>query len=110
MNANAMPWIYLLFAILLEVSGTSCMKLSDGFRHLVPSVFVFVFYSSSLVFLTLSIRAIDLSVAYAVWSALGTALIAVIGAHYFGETMDATRIAFIGLIIVGVVGLNLTSK
>ena len=105
-----MPWIYLLLAILLEVSGTSCMKLSDGFTQIVPSIFVFVFYSSSLVFLTLSIKAIDISVAYAVWSALGTALIAVIGARYFGEPMNATRIGFIGIIIVGVVGLNLTSQ
>lgn len=105
-----MSWLYLLIAILFEVSGTTSMKLSDGFRNLVPSICIFVFYGSSIFFLTLAVRSIDISVAYAIWCALGTTLIATIGVLYFGETMNALRLLFIALILVGVVGLRATSR
>ena len=68
-----MTWLYLILAILLEVSGTTCMKLSEGFTKLVPSVLIFVFYTASFGMLTLALKRIDVSVAYAVWSGMGTA-------------------------------------
>ena len=74
-----MHWIYLMIAILLEVAGTTSMKLSQGFTKLVPSVCVFVLYAMSFSLLALALKAIDVSVAYAIWSGLGTALIAGIG-------------------------------
>jgi len=103
-----MTWLYLGLAILLEVSGTTCMKLSQGFTKLVPSVLLFVFYSLSMGMLTLALKRIDVSVAYAVWSGVGTALIATIGVLWFKEPATALKLISIGLIIIGVVGLNLS--
>jgi len=84
------------------------MKLSAGFTKILPSVLIFVFYSASFVALTFALKKIDVSVAYAVWSGVGTALIAVIGMAYFRESATIIKLASIGLIIVGVVGLNLS--
>ena len=103
-----MTWLYLILAILLEVSGTTCMKLSEGFTKLVPSVLIFVFYTVSFGMLTLALKRIDVSVAYAVWSGMGTAVIATIGVLYFKEPMTALKLISLALIIGGVVGLNLS--
>jgi small multidrug resistance pump len=100
-------WLILLAAIVLEVAGTTCMKLADGFSRPLPAALMFAFYAASFVSLTMAVKRIDLGVAYAVWAGLGTALIATIGMLYFREAVTATRLASIGLIIVGVVGLNL---
>ena len=103
-----MTWLYLALAILLEVSGTTCMKLSQGFTKLVPSILLFVFYTLSMGMLTLALKRIDVSVAYAVWSGVGTALIATIGVLWFKEPVTALKLMSLGLIIIGVVGLNLS--
>jgi small multidrug resistance pump len=103
-----MSWIYLITAIVLEVSGTTCMKISHGFTRLVPSVLMFVFYGLSLSSLTMALKRIEVSVAYAVWSAVGTALIATIGIVWFRETLNLMKVASLGLIILGVVGLHLS--
>ncbi len=68
------PWLALAVAIVLEVSGTVSMKLSDGFTRLAPSVLIFIFYGASFAVLTLALKKIDLGVAYAVWAGVGTAL------------------------------------
>ena len=102
-----MTWIYLALAILLEVAGTTCMKLSDGFTKMVPSILLFVFYTLSFGMLTLALKRIDVSIAYAVWSGVGTALIATVGVLWFREPMTALKLISLGLIIIGVVGLNL---
>lgn len=101
-----MHWLYLTIAILFEVAGTTCMKLSEGFTRLGPSVLLFVCYAVSFACLTLALRRLDVSVTYAVWSGAGTAAIALIGVVVFGETMTAARLVFLTLIVVGVVGLN----
>lgn len=103
-----MAWVYLVVAILLEVSGTTSMKLSRGFAEFWPSVAVFGFYSLSIFFLTLAIGRIDISVAYAIWSALGTAVVAAIGICWFGEAVTAWKLTCLAVIVVGVVGLNLS--
>jgi small multidrug resistance pump len=100
-------WLYLAGAILLEVAGTSCMKLSEGFTKLVPSILIFVFYILSFVGLTIALKKIDVSIAYAIWAGIGTALIAVIGIVYFKESLTPVKVLSILLIIAGVVGLNL---
>jgi small multidrug resistance pump len=102
-----MAWALLFAAIVLEVCGTTCMKLSAGFTKLAPSLLLFVFYVAAFTCLTYAIKTIDVSVAYAIWAGLGTALIAVIGTWYFSESMTPLKIGCIVLIIVGVVGLNL---
>ena len=102
-----MSWFYLIVAIVLEVLGTTCMKLSQGFTHIVPSVLIFVFYAMCFSFLTLALKRIDIGVVYAVWSGIGTALITVIGIIWFKEPLTVIKMTSIGLIIAGVVGLNL---
>ena len=102
-------WLFLIVAIFLEVAGTTSMKLSEGFARLLPSVFIFVFYGLSFAGLTLALKRIDVSVAYAIWSGLGTALITVIGLAYFKEPATLIKILSIALIVLGVAGLNLDS-
>ena len=101
-------WFILAGAIVLEVAGTTSMKLSEGFTKLVPSVLLFVFYVASFAALTFALKKIEVSVAYAVWSGVGTALIAAIGILYFREGATVLKVISILLIIVGVVGLNLS--
>ena len=103
-----MTWLYLILAILLEVCGTTCMKLSDGFTKTIPSILLFVFYTLSFGMLTMALKKLDVSVAYAVWSGMGTALIATIGVLWFKEPLTALKLISLGLIILGVVGLNLS--
>ena len=103
-----MSWLFLILAILLEVSGTTSMKLSQGFTKLVPSILLFLCYGLSLGALTLALKTIDVSVAYAVWSGLGTALIAAAGIIWFKEPLTAVKVASIALIILGVIGLNIS--
>lgn len=100
-------WLFLAGAIVLEVAGTTSMKLSVGFSKLIPSVLIFLFYALSFIALTYALKQIDMSVAYAVWAGTGTALIAAIGVVYFTEPLTLLKLASLGLIILGVVGLNL---
>ncbi len=102
-----MSWVWLVVAICFEVSGTVSMKLSAGFTKLVPAVLMFVFYAFSLSSLTMALKKIDVSVAYAVWSGLGTALITTIGVVYMREPVTAIKAGAVLLIILGVVLLNL---
>lgn len=102
-------WLLLLGAIVLEVAGTTSMKLSDGFTKLLPSILIFVCYAISFILLTLTLKHINVSIAYAVWAGIGTALIAAIGVVYFAEPMTGFKLVCVGLIILGVVGLNLVS-
>jgi len=103
-----MCWVYLFLAIVLEVTGTTCMKLSEGFAKMVPSLLMFILYALSLSCMALALKKIEVSVAYAVWSALGTALIAVVGIIWFKESLNPVKVVSLGLIIVGVVGLHLS--
>ena len=101
-------WLYLFLAIGFEVLGTTAMKLSEGFTKTMPSIAMAVFYILSLVMLTLTLKKIDVSIAYAIWSGLGTALIAGIGIVVFGESLTPMNIVSIALIILGVIGLQLS--
>ncbi len=99
--------LYLLLAITAEVTGTVFVKLSDGFTKLVASVLGFVFYGLSLTSLNFALKSVDLSVAYAIWGGVGMAAIATIGLLCFEEPVSALKMASIGVIIIGVVGLSL---
>jgi small multidrug resistance pump len=103
-------WVVLSGAILFEVAGTTCMRLSDGFSRMTPSVLIFVFYAASFVLNTLVIRTLGLSVVYAVWSGVGTVLTALIGFLYFREPATALKLTSAGLIVIGVFGLHAASK
>ena len=103
---NRIAWFYLLLAILMEVFATVAMKLAAGFTFFLPSLLIFICYSISLSSLTLSLKYFDISIAYAIWSALGTLLICIIGIYFFHETLTSTKIISLLLIIIGVVGLK----
>jgi small multidrug resistance pump len=102
-----MYWLYLLAAIILEVCGTTCMKLSDGFKKPTPSTLMWVFYVLSFIVLTYAIKQIEIGVAYAIWAGLGTALIATIGIVWFNESVSAMKMVSLALIIIGIAGLHL---
>ena len=103
-------YLYLLSAIVLEVAGTTSMKLSEGFTRIGPSVAMGVFYLLSLGALTLALKRFDMSMAYAIWSGVGTALITIVGIYLFKEPVSLAKLGSIALIIVGVVGLHLSSQ
>jgi small multidrug resistance pump len=105
-----MPWILLCIAILFEVAGITSMKLSRGFAELLPSVGVFVFYICSAAAVILALKRLELSVAYAIWSGVGTALTALIGIAYFREPLTLIKLGSIALVVVGVAGLSLAGK
>ncbi|WP_254174861.1 DMT family transporter [Planktothrix pseudagardhii] len=98
--------IYLILGIVFEVMGTTCMKLSQGFTRIWPSIGIFIFYGLSFTCLTIVLKKIEVSLAYSVWSGLGTALIAMIGIVFFRESITSIKFISIALIIIGVIGLN----
>jgi small multidrug resistance pump len=103
-----MAWAYLTLAIVFEVAGTTSLTMSKGFTRLVPTLLILPAYVISFGLLGFAIRDIPVSVAYAIWSAVGTAAIAVIGIVLFREPITVAKVGFIGIIIIGVVGLQLT--
>lgn len=104
-----LAWVYLGLGIIFEVLGTVCMKYAEGFTKLWPSVFVFLFYGASLGLLVLVLEKFEVSVAYAIWASAGTALIAIIGIVFFHEPVSTAKVISIGLIIAGILGLELYS-
>lgn len=103
-------WLILAGTILLEVVGSVMMKLANGFTQFWPSVGVFVCYAAALAGLTITLKYIELSIAYAIWAGAGTALVALIGMVYFREPVTALKIISLAFVIVGVVGLQLSSE
>lgn len=101
-----MPFFYLAIAILAEVSGTTALKLSDGFTRLGPSAVTVIGYGISFYFLALCLRSLSVGFAYAVWAGAGIALISLVGVVAFGERVDAAGITGLGLIVAGIVVLK----
>lgn len=103
-------WVLLTLAIIAEIIGTSFLKASEGFTRLLPSLVVGVCYLLAFYFLSLTLRTLPVGVAYAIWSGVGIVLIAVIGWLWFGQALDAAAILGMGLIVAGVVVMNLFSS
>jgi len=102
--------LYLAAAIILEISGTTSLKLSDGLTRLGPTGAVVICYVASFALLSLALRGIDLSIAYAVWSGVGTAIVATIGIVWFGESAGVWKLFSLALIVLGVAGLHLSGR
>ena len=98
-----MPYVLLAGAIVAEVLGTTAMKASDGFSKLWPSVWTAVAYLVSFALLAQTLKSMAVGTAYAIWSAVGTALVVAIGVVFFGESTSVVRMLGIALIIGGVV-------
>ncbi|MET0378879.1 MAG: SMR family transporter [Spongiibacteraceae bacterium] len=103
-------WLFLATAIISEVIATTALKASDGFTKLWPSLIVVFGYGMAFYFLALTLRTIPVGVAYAVWSGTGIVLITAIGWIFFQQKLDAAALAGMGLIIAGVVVMNVFSK
>ena len=103
-------WFVLGIAILMEVGGTTSMRLAEGFTRLAPSLMMVVFYALSSTLNTMVIRVLGLSVTYGVWSGVGTVLTAMIGIFYFKEPATAVKMVSIGLIVIGVMGLHSATR
>ncbi len=102
--------VLLALAIAVEVAATVALRSSDGLTRFVPSAITIVGYIIAFWLLALVLRTIPVSVAYAVWAGVGTAAVAIIGMTLLDEPAGLLKIASIALIIVGVVGLNLSGS
>lgn len=101
-----MAWLFLAAAILLEVFATVQLKLSDGFTRFDSSVSTVVLFGLSFFCAALAFKKIDISLAYALWSGLGTVGIIGVGILYFDEPSSLVKLGFVSLILIGVIGLN----
>jgi small multidrug resistance pump len=103
------PWLLLAIAIVAEVVGTSALKASAGFTRLAPSVVVVLGYAVAFYCLSLVLRTIPVGVAYAIWSGLGIVLITGVAWVVYDQSIDLAAALGMGLIIAGVVVLNVFS-
>ncbi|MCY7695367.1 multidrug efflux SMR transporter [Bacillus altitudinis] len=102
--------LYLTGAILTEVFGSTMLKLSQGFTQVLPSMGVLIGFGCAFTFLSLALKTIELSSAYATWSGVGTALTAIVGLVLFNETIHMKGFIGLALVICGVIVLNQSKK
>lgn len=105
-----MKYLCLMIAIVAEVAATTSLKACQEFTKPIPSVIVIVGYGIAFYFMTLVLRYIPIGITYALWSGLGIVLVAVIGAVVYKEIPDLPAVIGMGLIIAGVITINLLSK
>jgi small multidrug resistance pump len=105
-----MGYLYLAIAICAELIATNALKLSEGFTRPVPSAITAIGYGIAFYFLSLVLRTIPMGIAYAIWSGVGIVLIAAVGWAVQGQTLDAPALMGIGLIIAGIVVMNVFSN
>lgn len=105
-----MAYLYLVIAIVAEVTATSALKASAEFTKLIPSTIVVVGFLVALYFMTLVLRTIPVGITYAVWSGLGIVLVGIVSFILYKEIPDTPAVIGMGLIILGVVVINVFSK
>lgn len=105
----SVSWLILFFAIVFEIAGTLTLKFTDGMTRLWPTVIMFACYLASLWGLTLAVRQIPVGTAYAVWSGVGTLMVAAGGVIWLKEPITLLRVVSTVLVVAGVAGLYLTS-
>ena len=103
-------YVYLLIAVILETIGTAAVQASEQFTRFWPTAIIVVAYISSFYFMSLTLKYMQVSVVYAIWSGLGIVLIGLIGLIVFKQSLDLGAIAGMALIIAGVVVINLFSN
>ncbi|MDO3383193.1 quaternary ammonium compound efflux SMR transporter SugE [Gilvimarinus algae] len=104
-----MSWLLLFLAGLFEIVWATGLKYAEGFTRLWPSLATLAALALSLSLLGLALRQLPLSTAYSVWSGIGALGTVVVGALVFGEHLSALRLGCIALILLGIIGLKLTS-
>ncbi|MFC4705376.1 DMT family transporter [Paraburkholderia caffeinitolerans] len=104
------PWLFLIIAIVAEVIATSALRASEGFSRLVPSAVVVAGYGVAFYCLSLTLKNLPVGVVYAVWSGVGIVLITLVAMVLYKQVPDLPAVLGLGLIVSGVVVLNLFSK
>jgi small multidrug resistance pump len=104
------PFMYLGIAIVSEVIATSALRAAEGFTRLIPSVIVVIGYGISFYCLSMTLKYLPIGVVYAIWSGLGIVLVSVVAYFLYKQVLDWPAIIGMGLIIAGVVVMNLFSK
>ena len=105
-----MKWVYLLLAIVSEVVETSALKSSESFSRLWPSVLTVVGYGVAFYLLSLTLREMPVGIAYAIWSGVGIVLVSLAAVVLFGQKLDLPALIGMGLIVAGVIVINVCSK
>jgi len=103
-------WLFLSLAILSETIATLALKSSEGFSRFWPSTLVVIGYGLAFYFLAQTLRTIPIGVAYAIWSGVGIVLIALANYFFFGQKLDMPALLGIGLIVSGIVVMNVFSN
>ena len=101
-----MGYLYLLLTIITETVAVLFMKSSDGFQQKTSSIIAILSYLLSFVFLTLALKRIPVGTANAIWAGTSTLLVAILGVFLFKESLNARQMIFLGLIVIGLVGLQ----
>ena len=104
-----MAWVILFFAGLMEICWAIGLKYTDGFTRLVPSVLTLAAMTVSVILLAIALKTLPVGTGYAVWTGIGAVGTAILGIVLFGDPATAGRLACIGLIIAGIVGLKLAT-
>ena len=105
-----MAWFLLFLAGLFEVAWAIGLKYTDGFTRPWPSILTVIAMAASFLLLSLALRVIPIGTAYAVWTGIGAVGVAILGIVLFNEPRDLLRLAFIALIVIGIVGLKFASQ
>lgn len=105
-----MPYLILAVAILAETIGTSALQASQQFTRPLPALICVIGYALAFYFLSVALKTFPVGIAYAIWSGLGIVLIAIIGFVAFGQRLDLPAILGMGLILAGIVVINLFSS
>ena len=104
------PYVYLAIAIVSEVVATSALRAAEGFARLAPSVLVVAGYALAFLFLSLTLKTIPVGIAYAIWAGVGIVLVSLVAYFLYGQGLDAPALIGMGLIVAGVLVINLFSK
>ena len=105
-----MVYLYLAIAIIVEVVAASALKASDGFTRPVPTAIVIVGYLTAFYLLTVIVKTLPVGITYAIWAGMGIVLVAIVSAVMYKQIPDWPAIIGMGLIIAGVIIINLFSK
>lgn len=105
-----MPYLYLTIAVFAEVVATTALKAADGFTRPIPSVVVVVGYGVAFYFLSRCLEVLPVGIAYAIWSGLGVVLVTILGVVIYRQHLDLAAVLGVGLILAGVVVINLFSR
>ena len=110
MRDSTFAWLALAASVLAEVAGTMALRHSDGFTRIFPSIITGLCYTAAIWLMAVSVGKLEVGLAYAVWAGSGTAATALLGILLFGESASQLRLSGLGLIISGVVVLNLSAR